>query len=77
MFEAVANVYRRILEVDDRNVRAFASLAQSLATRGKVAEAIPPEARDLRAVADALLAARRIAPVDEQAFPAYINKLRR
>jgi tetratricopeptide (TPR) repeat protein len=46
--EAVANVYRRILEVDDRNVRAFAALAQNLATRGKVAEAIPLAERALK-----------------------------
>ena len=42
-----------------------------------LASAIPADATDLRAVADALLAAGRIAPVDEQAFPAYIDKLRR
>ena len=51
--------------------------AVALRLEPELAEAIPPEARDLRAVADALLAARRIAPVDERAFPAYINKLRR
>lgn len=41
------------------------------------ADAIPANATDLRAVADALLAADRIAPLDESAFPAYIDKLRR
>jgi phosphatidylglycerophosphate synthase len=51
--------------------------AVALRLEPELAEAIPPEARDLRAVADALLAAGRIAPLDEQAFPAYINKLRR
>jgi phosphatidylglycerophosphate synthase len=42
-----------------------------------LADAIPPQAPDLRAVADALLAAGRIAPVDEAEFPAYVDKLRR
>ena len=51
--------------------------AVALRLEPEVADAIPPEAADLRAVADALLAARRIAPLDEAAFPAYINKLRR
>ena len=41
------------------------------------ADAIPADATDLRAVADALVAAGRIAPVDEAAFPAYVDKLRR
>jgi len=41
------------------------------------ADAIPADAADLGAVADALVAAGRIAPVDEAAFPAYVNKLRR
>ena len=40
-------------------------------------EAIPPDAESLREVADALVAAARIAPLDEAKFPAYINKLRR
>jgi hypothetical protein len=40
-------------------------------------EAIPVGAANLREVADALLAAARIAPLDEAKFPAYINKLRR
>jgi phosphatidylglycerophosphate synthase len=41
------------------------------------ARAIPPDAGSLAAVADALLAAGLIAPLDEQAFPAYMDKLRR
>lgn len=41
------------------------------------ADAIPADAADLRAVADALVAAGRISPVDEEAFPAYVDKLRR
>jgi phosphatidylglycerophosphate synthase len=40
-------------------------------------DAIPADAADLRAVADALLAAGRIAMVDESEFPAYVDKLRR
>jgi phosphatidylglycerophosphate synthase len=40
-------------------------------------EAIPVGAANLREVADALVAAARIAPLDEAKFPAYINKLRR
>lgn len=40
-------------------------------------DAIPPEAKSLCEVADALVAAQRIAPLDEAQFPAYINKLRR
>ncbi|TFI47433.1 CDP-alcohol phosphatidyltransferase family protein, partial [Diaphorobacter sp. DS2] len=40
-------------------------------------DAIPADAQTLREVADALLAAGRIAPYDEQDFPAYVNKLRR
>jgi phosphatidylglycerophosphate synthase len=42
-----------------------------------MADAIPPSASNLREVADALLAAGRIAPLDERRFPAYIDKLRR
>lgn len=42
-----------------------------------LADAIPPQAQDLRAVADALQAAGRIAPLDEAQFPAYVDKLRR
>lgn len=40
-------------------------------------EAIPPEARNLCEVADALLHAGRITTLDEAQFPGYINKLRR
>lgn len=42
-----------------------------------VAQGIPPASTDLVAVADALLAARLIQPVDEKAFPTFIHKLRR
>ncbi len=42
-----------------------------------LADAIPADAADLCAVADALLAAGRIAPLSDTEFPAYINKLRR
>ena len=51
--------------------------AVALALDPSVADAIPADAKDLRAVADALLAAGRAAPLDEQKFPAYIDKLRR
>ena len=43
----------------------------------EVADAIPPDAADLCAVADALVAADRIMPLSDAEFPAYINKLRR
>jgi tetratricopeptide (TPR) repeat protein len=46
--EAVAGVYRRILEIDERNVRALSTLAQSLAGRGKTAEAIALAERALQ-----------------------------
>lgn len=42
-----------------------------------LADAVPAEAADLRAVADALHAAGRLPALDEHAFPAYIDKLRR
>jgi phosphatidylglycerophosphate synthase len=62
-----------------------------LATRGEGAEraivlkldgsvaaaSIPPGAADLNSVADALVAAGLISPVDENTFPAYVDKLRR
>lgn len=51
--------------------------AVALALDPSVADAIPSDARDLRAVADALLAAGRARPLDERRFPAYIDKLRR
>lgn len=54
-----------------------ADRAVALALTPDLVGAIPPGASDLRAVADALVAAGRIAPVDETAFPAYVNKLRR
>lgn len=54
-----------------------AQRAVALCLDASVAAAIPPEANDLRAVAAALLAAGRIGPLDESAFPAFIGKLRR
>ncbi|MDL2336799.1 MAG: CDP-alcohol phosphatidyltransferase family protein [Pseudomonadota bacterium] len=51
--------------------------AAALRLTPELAGAIPPDADNLRAVADALIAAGRIAPLDEQAFPAYMDKLRR
>ncbi|MGH8516433.1 MAG: CDP-alcohol phosphatidyltransferase family protein, partial [Panacagrimonas sp.] len=51
--------------------------AVALALDPSVADAIPIDARDLRAVADALLDTGRAVPLDEQRFPAYIDKLRR
>ncbi|WPB58957.1 CDP-alcohol phosphatidyltransferase family protein [Xylophilus sp. GOD-11R] len=68
----------------------LASTAPCIASRGEgarravalylqpsLADAIPADAQDLGAVADALAAAGLVAPVDETAFPAYVNKLRR
>jgi len=46
--EAMGAAYRRILELDERNVRALSALAQCLATRGKLAEAIPLAERALQ-----------------------------
>ncbi|GAB3663719.1 CDP-alcohol phosphatidyltransferase family protein [Ramlibacter alkalitolerans] len=54
-----------------------AQRAVALVLEPALADAIPPQAPDLRAVADALLAAGRIAPLDEAEFPAYVDKLRR
>lgn len=51
--------------------------AVALRLHPELADAIPLEAENLRAVADALIAAGRIAPIDEQEFPAYMDKLRR
>ena len=51
--------------------------AVALALDASVADAIPADARDLRDVADALLASGRAQPLDEGRFPAYIDKLRR
>lgn len=42
-----------------------------------VADSIPPDATSLLQVADALLAQERLALLDEAAFPAYVDKLRR
>ena len=77
--------------IDPRLIRHLGGLAQaSVASRGErarravalsldasVADAIPPDARNLREVADALLSAGRARPLDEGRFPAYIDKLRR
>lgn len=54
-----------------------AARAIALSLAPELAELIPVDATDVRAVADALLAAGRVVPVDETAFPAYIDKLRR
>jgi phosphatidylglycerophosphate synthase len=75
---------------DPRLIRFLASSSPCVASRGEGAQratalcldrshadAIPPDAASLQAVADALLTSRRIAPLDERAFPAYIDKLRR
>lgn len=51
--------------------------AVALCIDAALADAIPADATDVRTVADALLAAGRIKPVDETKFPAYIDKLRR
>lgn len=51
--------------------------AVALLLQPDVREAIPPEARNLREVADALLRSGHITALDEAQFPAYINKLRR
>lgn len=51
--------------------------AVALRLQPELAEWIPVDAQDLRAVADALIAAGCLAPFDEREFPAYINKLRR
>jgi len=77
--------------IDPRLVRFLGSVGHScVASRGdgsrravalaldpSVIDAIPPDARDLRSVADALIASGLASPVDEQRFPAYIDKLRR
>jgi phosphatidylglycerophosphate synthase len=75
---------------DPRLIRFLAASSPCVAARGEglqratalaldrsAAAAIPSEATSLRAVADALLASGRIAPLDEHTFPAYIDKLRR
>jgi phosphatidylglycerophosphate synthase len=51
--------------------------AVALSLQPALADAISVDATDLGAVADALLAAGRIEPLDERAFPTYIDKLRR
>jgi phosphatidylglycerophosphate synthase len=75
---------------DPRLIRFLATAQPCIATRGEgvqratalsldcsTADAIPPQAASLQAVADALLAAGRASLLDERAFPAYIDKLRR
>jgi phosphatidylglycerophosphate synthase len=75
---------------DPRLIRFLASSKSCVASRGEgsrratalaldrsVADAIPTGAASLQEVADALVASGRIAPLDERAFPAYIDKLRR
>lgn len=56
----------------DGNQRAVALLLQP-----DLLDAIPADAENLCEVADALVAAARIEPLDEATFPAYVNKLRR
>jgi phosphatidylglycerophosphate synthase len=56
---------------------AGAERAVMLKIDASTAAAIPPDAKDVVAVADALLAAGLAAPVDEEAFPAFVDKLRR
>ncbi len=51
--------------------------AVALLLRPDVLDAIPADAKTLCEVADALVAAACIVPLDETKFPAYINKLRR
>lgn len=51
--------------------------AVALRLTPSLADAVPADAADLRAVADALHAAGRLPALDEKAFPAYIDKLRR
>lgn len=51
--------------------------AVALRLEPELADAIPPDAESLRAVADALVAVGRIAPLLEHEFPAFIDKLRR
>lgn len=54
-----------------------AQRAVALRLTPDVADAIPPDATSLCDVADALIAADRIARLSDAEFPAYINKLRR
>ena len=51
--------------------------AVALRLEPALADAIPPDAKDLRSIADALVSAGHISPLDEQQFPAYMDKLRR
>ena len=54
-----------------------ANRAVALRLHPDSAASIPPDAHTLCEVADALVAAKCIAPLDEAEFPAYMNKLRR
>jgi phosphatidylglycerophosphate synthase len=51
--------------------------AVALCLKPALADAIPTDAADLCAVADAMLALGRMERLDERAFPTYIDKLRR
>jgi phosphatidylglycerophosphate synthase len=75
---------------DPRLIRFLSSTSPCVASRGEgarratalcldrsLAAAIPADATSLQAVAEALLASGAVAPLDERAFPAYIDKLRR
>ncbi len=75
---------------DPRLIRFLATTGPCVATRGagahravalsldaSAADAIPADAPSLQAVADALLASGRMRALDEAAFPAYVDKLRR
>jgi phosphatidylglycerophosphate synthase len=75
---------------DPRLIRFLLSTRPCIASRGEgsqraialsvdrsVADAIPPQATSLQAVAEALLGSGRIEVLDERAFPAYVDKLRR
>jgi phosphatidylglycerophosphate synthase len=54
-----------------------AQRAVALSLQSDLVDAIPVDADSLCEVADALIAAERISRVDEQAFPAFMDKLRR
>jgi phosphatidylglycerophosphate synthase len=75
---------------DPRLIRFLASARPCVASRGEktqratalcldssLADAIAPQAATLGEVGDVLLASGRLASLDERAFPAYIDKLRR
>jgi phosphatidylglycerophosphate synthase len=54
-----------------------AQRAVALCLPPQLVDAVPANATDLRAVADALLACGQIEMLDEHSFPSYIDKLRR